>query len=221
MAKHLNYSADEINALLADAEKLTATVLAENADCNDCITDSTSGNNVRKWSASAAVLATMTNLPTFLDEDVEAAEIQYTATESGGYQTLCTVSPTTGLAIFIRAYLSGSFTGWRKIIDNQNTQHIYRIAYGGGENIPASSDLNDYKTVGRYYAGASASSTISNRPESLNYGFNVTVSSIFDLSRVKQTVYYNTPNTNGQYYERYYTSSGWSSWYKYSGEVVS
>lgn len=101
---------------------------------------------------------------------------------------------------------------------------IPRTAFGAGTLLPASSDntisLSDYTTVGRYYIGATGSQYVTDRPESLNYGFNMEVTTIFDLSRLRQKIYYNSPNTVGTYYERYLVSTGWTSWYKFSGEVV-
>lgn len=101
---------------------------------------------------------------------------------------------------------------------------ILRMAFGPGTLIPAAADnpiaLTGYTSIGRFYIGATGAQYVTDRPEGLNYGFSLEVSTIFDNSRLRHKVYYNSPNAVGTYYERYLVSSGWTSWYKYTGEAV-
>lgn len=101
---------------------------------------------------------------------------------------------------------------------------ILRMAFGPGTLIPAAADnqitLTSYTSIGRYYIGATGAQYVTDRPEALNYGFSLEVSTIFDNSRLRQKIYYNSPNAVGTYYERYLVSSGWTSWYKFTGEAV-
>lgn len=99
--------------------------------------------------------------------------------------------------------------------------NVNAVAFGGGNELSANTDLHDL-TPGRYFVGQSNAPTIANRPENLTFGFNVECSSIFDRSsnRLKLRLYYNSPSTIGTFYECYLTSSGWSTWYKFTGTVV-
>lgn len=105
------------------------------------------------------------------------------------------------------------------VVDFRN--NVNAVAFGGGNELEANTDLHSL-TPGRYYAGQTNAPTILNRPESLNLGFNVECSSIFDRStnRLKLRLYYNSPSTIGTFYECYLTSAGWSAWYKFTGTAV-
>jgi|GEM_PF-2089295 len=96
--------------------------------------------------------------------------------------------------------------------------------YGSGTILSASSenpvDLDDITTVGRYQCGQSASAYVSHRPISQNLGFALTVTTNGLASRYRQTVYLNSDSYAGVYYERYYTSNGWTVWYRFAGEAV-
>lgn len=95
--------------------------------------------------------------------------------------------------------------------------------YGIGTSLVSGDDLNDYMTVGRYYAGTSISGSILNKPAASTYGFELTVENNTTSTRVIQTITYNTSNALhiGKIYKRWYTSDGWSAWYVYEGVVVS
>lgn len=101
---------------------------------------------------------------------------------------------------------------------------ILRMAFGPGTLIPAAADnpitLTSYTNIGRFYIGATGAQYVTDRPQGLNYGFSLEVSTIFDNSRLRHKIYYNSPNAAGTYYERYLVSSGWTSWYKFAGEAV-
>lgn len=96
--------------------------------------------------------------------------------------------------------------------------------YGSGTIMSASSenpvDLNDITTVGRYQCGQSASAYVLNRPISQNLGFSLTVSTNGLASRYRQTIYLNSDTYAGIFYERYFTTNGWTAWYKFTGEAV-
>ena len=90
--------------------------------------------------------------------------------------------------------------------------------FGLGNRISANSDLNSYTTAGVYYAlNASDSATVSNNP-SKTAGFRLEVSKVSTESGFKQTLYPNT--TVPTLYIRYYSSAGFSSWYKFLGTEV-
>lgn len=90
--------------------------------------------------------------------------------------------------------------------------------YGSGEIIPDNSDLNDYRTPGKYgVPSASHTATISNIPES-GSGFSLLVMGLNEAtSYVRQT--YIKSNRAGYYYIRHYTGS-WSDWYKFEGTAL-
>ena len=96
--------------------------------------------------------------------------------------------------------------------------------YGAGTIMSASSenpvDLNNITAIGRYQCGQSASAYVLNRPISQNYGFALTVATNGLASRYRQTVYLNSDTYAGIFYERYFTTNGWTAWYKFTGEAV-
>lgn len=96
--------------------------------------------------------------------------------------------------------------------------------YGSGTIMTASSenpvDLDDLTAVGRYQCGQSASAYVSHRPISQNLGFALTVATNGLASRYRQTLYLNSDTYAGVFYERYYTTNGWTVWYRFAGEAV-
>lgn len=131
--------------------------------------------------------------------------------------------PTGATTRVYRGYIYSTFCGGvvrdPTVMDFRN--NVNAVAFGGGNELEANTDLHSL-TPGRYYAGQSNAPMILNRPESLNLGFNVECSSIFDRStnRLKLRLYYNSPSTIGTFYECYLTSAGWSAWYKFTGTAV-
>lgn len=103
-------------------------------------------------------------------------------------------------------------------------QALYTKIYGSGTILYASSEnpinLNDVTDLGRYQCGQSASTYVSNKPVSTAYGFALTVATNGLASRLRQTVYLNSDTYAGTFFERYYTSNGWTAWYKFSGEIM-
>ena len=79
--------------------------------------------------------------------------------------------------------------------------------------IPANSDLNDYKTPGSYYAGATAAGSITNKPENKGFLLDVEIQGT-NANFILQTfrTYDNPCNEYTRYYN-YYTSS-WGNWVK-------
>lgn len=84
-----------------------------------------------------------------------------------------------------------------------------------GTNIPNNSDLNDYTDVGKYYTGSSsATATIVNKPSDLTSAFVMEVQ--LRGGYLNQIIY----DYGGKMYIRGKVSSGWQSWYKFTGTSV-
>ena len=109
-------------------------------------------------------------------------------------------------------------------LDEQNTIIATKVSmddvYGTGKVIPDNSDLNDYRTPGKFGVSSSShTATIANVPET-GSGFTLLVMGLNDAtSYVRQT--YIKSNRPGYYYVRHYTSGSWSNWYKFEGTEVS
>lgn len=87
-----------------------------------------------------------------------------------------------------------------------------------GTTIQSGDDMNDYTTPGIYYSiSMTISSTLLNLPETFGSGFSMLV---FSLNANNIQVIY-LGGGGGTIYTRSSTSSGWSSWYKFSGTVIS
>jgi hypothetical protein len=87
---------------------------------------------------------------------------------------------------------------------------------GAGVSIPANSDLNDYKTPGKYYISSdSAAASINNTP--VNYGSVIEV-----LNGVNSLIQRFTPFGSDTFYQRRFQTSTntWYNWYKYEGTVL-
>ena len=113
---------------------------------------------------------------------------------------------------------TGTATAGRLISAKVLNDTIEEKIYGSGEIIPDNSDLNDYRTPGKYGVSTSAhANTISNIPEG-GSGFTLLVMGLNEsTSYVRQT--YIKSNRSGYYYVRHYTGS-WSDWYKFEGTAL-
>ncbi len=86
-----------------------------------------------------------------------------------------------------------------------------------GTTIPANSDLNTYTTKGIYNCGATNAATLTNCP--VTAGFRLEVVEIAFSSRHQQRLY--TQQVSGDsFYIRTEGGSGYGSWYKFTGTVV-
>lgn len=86
-----------------------------------------------------------------------------------------------------------------------------------GTTIPANSDLNTYTTKGIYNCGATNAATLANCP--VTAGFRLEVVEIAFSSRHQQRLY--TQQVAGDsFYIRTEGGSGYGSWYKFTGTVV-
>lgn len=93
----------------------------------------------------------------------------------------------------------------------------YLKAYETGTHIPSGSDLDDYMTAGSFRANNSSQpATLENCP--VTVGFRMEVKYVTDSSRPMQTIFPNS--TQGYYFSRNFSATGWGSWYKFSGEEV-
>lgn len=93
---------------------------------------------------------------------------------------------------------------------------LAEITFSKGATIPESADLNDYTETGVYNSPTGTNSaTLANSPTKV-YGFRLEVRDII-INRHIQIVY---PNSGGVFFMRNFLSTGWSSWYKFSGEEI-
>ena len=133
------------------------------------------------------------------------------------YETTVDLTPTEGSINLITS------DAVYNALDEQNTIIATKVSmddvYGTGKIIPDNSDLNDYRTPGKYGVSSSShAATISNIPES-GSGFALLIMGLNDgISYVRQT--YIKSNRPGYYYVRHYTSGSWSDWYKFEGTAV-
>lgn len=89
----------------------------------------------------------------------------------------------------------------------------------GGTAIKSGDDLNDYTTPGIYRSASSnITATLLNMPEVFGSGFSLLVLPISTAANV-QVIYMG--GAGGWFYIRSATSSGWQSWYKLEGTVIS
>jgi len=119
--------------------------------------------------------------------------------------------------------ISPTYAPYRPSEDEQNAIIATKVTmdnvYGTGKVIPDNSDLDNYKTPGKYGVSSSThAATISNIPES-GSGFALLVMGLNDgISYVRQT--FIKSNRPGYYYVRHYTSSTWSDWYKFEENTI-
>ena len=89
-------------------------------------------------------------------------------------------------------------------------------AFGIGETIVESGDLNLLTTPGVYYSPtATITATLLNCPTKA-YAFRLETKIVIP-GRYLQMLY---PNSAGVFYMRSYLTAGWSNWYKFSGEEL-
>ena len=132
------------------------------------------------------------------------------------------LQPNTGE--FYRCLETGSGYGsWEKFTSDVYTKtQVDTIAADNdfcrvGTTIPANADLNSYTTKGIFNCGATNAATLSNCPVSA--GFRMEVVEIAFSSRHQQRLYPQLVAADS-YYNRTEGSSGYGSWYKYTGTVV-
>ncbi len=93
----------------------------------------------------------------------------------------------------------------------------YLKAFESGIAISTGMDLNTIMTAGSYRAQSKAiAGSLYHCPAS--DGFRLEVKYLTDATRLIQLLYPN--HSEGCFYIRNYTSSGWGSWFQYSGEAV-
>lgn len=94
----------------------------------------------------------------------------------------------------------------------------------GSELRPTSAnpiDLNDLLTAGRYYVSSSDSPYATHKPDdNVTAGFQLTIAENQLENRFVETFTYNNASYVGKIYKRWYTASGWSSWYLFEGTAV-
>lgn len=109
--------------------------------------------------------------------------------------------------IFIRNRSGSSWTPWYNINE-----------HGLSQGIAPNSDLNDLIVPGEYYAGAATAGTLANNPAGA-VPIKLQVEYLNGTNRLIHTL---TPATNSTFvfYKRQETSSGFQSWYIFSGVKV-
>lgn len=105
---------------------------------------------------------------------------------------------------FVRVRTGTSWTAWRKI-----------EPFGAIGQKLVSGDNVDTLQIGRYYSeGASGRYGI---PSEVSTAFFLDVVNTISSSRRQQRLYQATASTDGYFFVRLETGSGWGHWYKYSG----
>ena len=158
------------------------------------------------------IATTLSNCPT-----ANGFRLEVTATISNNSFQLQLLYPNNSNGeFFMRRRLSSGWSSWTRFAADTS---VYQI----GTSLVSGDDLDNYTTVGRYYAGTSISGSILNKPVASTYGFELTVENNTTSTRVIQTITYNTSNELhvGKIYKRWYTTEDWSAWYVYEGAVVS
>lgn len=110
--------------------------------------------------------------------------------------------------VYIRnSTTGGSWTPWYQVTD-----------WGLPRGIAANTDINDYTQPGSYYCGGSTSGTLANNPAS-GQAIRLEICYLNGTNRLIQKI---IPATNSAFviYYRQYTSSGWQSWYSFTGTPV-
>lgn len=110
--------------------------------------------------------------------------------------------------VYIRnSTTGGSWSPWYQVSD-----------WGIPRGIAANTDLNDYTQPGSYYCGGSTSGTLANNPAS-GQAIRLEIYYLNGTNRLIQKI---IPATNSAFviYYRQFTSSGWQSWYSFTGNPV-
>jgi len=97
--------------------------------------------------------------------------------------------------------------------------------FGVGTSITATSeniaDLDAMTTPGKYQCSAAASPYVSNQPIATNPpGFSMIIRTNGMDTHVSQSISYDAADQAAYRYERIKTVSGWSPWYRFTGEAV-
>lgn len=97
--------------------------------------------------------------------------------------------------------------------------HYSNCLKAAGKAINSGDDLNDYTIPGIYNSSSSGiTATLLNMPEIFVSGFSLLVLPISTDANV-QVIYMG--GAGGRFYIRSANSSGWQSWYKLEGTVIS
>lgn len=119
--------------------------------------------------------------------------------------------------------ISQTYQPYRPSEDEQNAIIATKVTmdnvYGTAEVIPDNSNLNDYRTPGKYGVSSSThTATIANIPEG-GSGFTLLVIGLNDgISYIRQI--FIKSNRPGYYYVRHYTGGSWSDWYKFEENTI-
>lgn len=203
-SEHINsgdyYDKTAVDGLLVDKESYSyGTFLEAGIDLNNITTLGT-------YNTTAANAQTMLNAPKAPNGSITGFRMDVEQLSD----TLVTqIIRTNGSEcyIYVRNQTTSSWTPWYEINNN-----------GLARGIAARTDLDDYMTPGSYYCGGGTSGTLSHNPVS-GQAIKLDVEYLNNTNRLIQTL---TPATNGTFvfYKRQYTSSGWQSWYVFTGTAV-
>lgn len=153
---------------------------------------------------TGSVISTLQNTPFSQTFQLKVAK---TGSGVGVYQTFKTLS--TGNVAY--RYYNGST--WSQYVYFSDDATLF-----AGTAIQSGDDLNDYTKPGRYYSpSASVTALLSNMPEIFESGFSMDV---LPVSANKVQVIY-AGGGGGIIYTRSSITSGWMSWYKFTGTIIS
>lgn len=145
--------------------------------------------------------------------------VEYYNSENNIRQTLIPLYDGTGY--FVRTRMTGASGTWKPWVYYSGS-----YAFSSGLNITTSQtyplDLDDLKTPGRYNWGTSAVQYMTSLPSDFPSGGSgfIKVEGIFSNNRFRQTIYSNSDSNAGKFWQRNFTSVGWSSWYRFDGTQV-
>ena len=128
-------------------------------------------------------------------------------------QELTTYSGTGENKRFVRMYINAQWYPWRPIATGAGTAWDLDLA----PQITANSDLNNMKTPGNFASPGNITSTLTNAPPVSSGAFILKVMAGHVANAyVQQAI----DVTGAAMFLRYFNTSNWGSWYKYTGTAV-
>lgn len=189
--------------------------LTENSNLNSILSPG-------KFYCSSANSTTVSNLPVSLSSGISFNVMSYGIYGENRFLQLFMFNVGSGPfhgRLWYRFYSISGWSSWEEIATLQS-------AYGKGDSLVTSTDLDNVITFGRYNATKQIAKTLVHSPfDNLELGLQLTVecNAIHEASSTRciQTITYNatTVNTNqfAKIFRRFLSQDGWSNWFVYSG----
>lgn len=114
---------------------------------------------------------------------------------------------------YCRMYINAQWYAWQPIATGAGTAWGLNLA----PQITANSDLNNLKTPGNYTSPGNVTSTLTNAPPVASGAFILKVMAGHLANTYVQEA---IDVTGAAMFLRYFNTSSWGSWYKYSGTAV-